>query len=198
MSEVSTGAGLLPDELPALRSALKDLLDACLHADACEDLPECIDGSLLDAASNALDLQYPVIWTAEQVEMLKARQADTTMHPYTCGGDRSDRAHRFHAEESCEEAGSLYPTMRGWICPACDYRQFWSHETGGPDALRTPAAAPDLVADVARLREALTLFQSFGCPACGGDCGSANPPVTSCPMGIAHQALAAIKDSPDV
>lgn len=44
-------------------------------------------------------------------------------------------------------------------------------------------------AEVARLKDELTkahrvieLFESFGCPVCGGDCASANPPVMSCPM----------------
>lgn len=40
------------------------------------------------------------------------------------------------------------------------------------------------------LREALELFQSFGCPLCNGDCGSANPPVAVCPMQVAAKALA--------
>lgn len=117
-------------ETIALRSALRALLDACLHADNRENLSEEIDGSLLDAASEALELQYPVIWTEHQVAMLRGRQADGSMHPYTCGGDRADAAHLFCAEEEGEEAGLLYPTVRGWKCPACDYRQFWSHETG--------------------------------------------------------------------
>ena len=117
-------------EVEALRLALKNLLDACYQADGLEELPECIDGSLLDDAAAALELQFPVIWTVEQVAMLEARQNDASKHPYTCGGDRSDRAHTFHAEEAGEDAGQLYPTVRGWRCPACDYRQFWSHETG--------------------------------------------------------------------
>lgn len=117
-------------EVVALRQSLKNLLDACYQADGLEELPECIDGELLDEAAAALELQYPVIWTEEQVEMLQARQDDCSKHPYTCGGDRSDRAHTFHAEEAGEEAGLLYPTARGWKCPACEYRQFWSRETG--------------------------------------------------------------------
>lgn len=122
-------------ELVALRQALKNLLDACYQADGMEELPCCIDGSLLDEADAALELQHPVIWTDEQVAALVARQEDGTLHPYTCGGERSDYAHTFHAGESGEEAGQLYPTTRGWRCPACDYRQFWSHETGGPTAV---------------------------------------------------------------
>lgn len=133
----------LREEVIALRKSLRALLDACYQADGAEELPEQIDGTLLDAASEALELQYPVIWTEQQVAMLRGRQADGTMHPYTCGGDRADPAHLFHAEEAGDEAGLLYPTVRGWRCPACDYRQFWSHETGGPAALATPARTDD-------------------------------------------------------
>lgn len=129
-------------EVIALRKSLRDLLDACYQADGAEELPDQIDGSLLDAASDALELQYPIIWTDEQVAMLEGRQADASLHPYTCGGDRTDRAHVWHADEACEEAGLLFPTVRGWKCPACDYRQFWSHETGGP-SLATPARTDD-------------------------------------------------------
>jgi hypothetical protein len=39
-------------------------------------------------------------------------------------------------------------------------------------------------------RAALRLFYGYGCPACGGDCGSANPPVNLCPVQAAHRALA--------
>lgn len=128
---------IMPDreELPALRNALRQLLEACQLADAKEDLSLDIDGTLLDAASEALELQFPIIWTAEQVAMLEERQSDPMAHPYTCGNDRADPAHVAVAEEACEEPGLLFPTRRGWRCPACDYRQFWSHETGGPAAL---------------------------------------------------------------
>ena len=40
-----------------------------------------------------------------------------------------------------------------------------------------------------QLQEAVKLFQAFGCPACQGDCGNANPPVSSCPMQIAEAAI---------
>lgn len=46
-------------------------------------------------------------------------------------------------------------------------------------------AAPDLF-------EALRTLRDFGCPVCSGDCGSANPPVASCPMQIASAALAKV------
>lgn len=44
-------------------------------------------------------------------------------------------------------------------------------------------------ADKARLSEALRTFESYGCPVCGGDCASANPPVMFCPMQAARVAL---------
>lgn len=135
-------------EVGALRKALKTLLDACYRASGREELPWCIDGSMLDDAADALELQYPVIWTDEQVEALRQRQADASKHPYTCGNDRSDAAHTSLAEQECEEAGLLYPTPRGWRCPACDYRQFWSHETGEAAAIAaTPSPANDVASD---------------------------------------------------
>lgn len=44
------------------------------------------------------------------------------------------------------------------------------------------AAAPELLAALITLRD-------FGCPVCSGDCGSANPPVASCPMQVAGAAI---------
>jgi len=40
-----------------------------------------------------------------------------------------------------------------------------------------------------RLVEALKVMRSYGCPVCNGDCGSANPPVMSCPMLMIDAAL---------
>lgn len=50
---------------------------------------------------------------------------------------------------------------------------------------------PALTAEVDRLREALKRWQYSGCPDCGGDCGSANPPVMCCIMEETRAALAA-------
>lgn len=41
---------------------------------------------------------------------------------------------------------------------------------------------------------ALKYWQSQGCPNCSGDCASANPPVTSCPLRETADALAALKE----
>ena len=46
-----------------------------------------------------------------------------------------------------------------------------------------------LKGDVERLRRVLARWQYSGCPNCSGDCGSANPPVTSCIMDETRAAL---------
>jgi hypothetical protein len=46
-----------------------------------------------------------------------------------------------------------------------------------------------LQAENVRLRAALLAFRGYGCPACGGDCASANPPVSLCIMKEADAAL---------
>lgn len=45
-----------------------------------------------------------------------------------------------------------------------------------------PAQAYSVTGDVERLRAILRRWQAYGCPDCGGDCGSANPPVICCIM----------------
>lgn len=139
---------IMPDreELPALRRALADLLHACRVADAKEDLSPDVDGELMDAAEDALELQYPIIWTADQVELLKRRQDEPMSHPYTCGNRSNDERSRLQheaqaAEDGDHEPGLLIPTRRGWICPACDYRQFWAHEV--PRAFPAHVSPPD-------------------------------------------------------
>lgn len=52
-------------------------------------------------------------WTAEQVNNLRKRQLEPSLHPYTC-----------------EKCGSvLYPKASGWKCSknGCDYIQDWAH-----------------------------------------------------------------------
>lgn len=70
-------------------------------------------------------------WTPEQVAKLWRRQFGPwesvfdRVHPYTCG-NRSDGKHI----EFGGDLGMLVPTINGWVCPCCDYKQDWSHETG--------------------------------------------------------------------
>lgn len=42
---------------------------------------------------------------------------------------------------------------------------------------------------VERLIEAVRNYMSFGCPVCSGDCFSANPPVSGCPVREAQEAI---------
>jgi hypothetical protein len=58
----------------------------------------------------------------------------------------------------------------------------------GEDFVMAAAAGPALL-------EALISLRDFGCPVCSGDCGSANPPVSCCPMTQASTAIAKAKGS---
>ena len=58
-------------------------------------------------------------FTREQVRRLNTIQARTDLHPFTCGDDDCRR-------ESNGEP--LIATVRGWICPYCDYTQNWAHD----------------------------------------------------------------------
>lgn len=48
-------------------------------------------------------------------------------------------------------------------------------------------------ARIAELEEALRQIQCYSCPACSGDCGSANPPVIMCPMREIDAALSSAR-----
>ena len=113
----------LVERVKVLEEAGRALLEACYLADANEDLPEQVDGSLLDAMRDAL---WPVIWTQKQVDALNAFQACDHAHPFTC----PNRDTREHLE--WEEGGGVHPprleaTPQGWVCNSCNYRQFWAH-----------------------------------------------------------------------
>lgn len=58
-------------------------------------------------------------WSAEQVAALNRRQNNPELHPYTCGGNRTDADH-------LDGEGRLVATPEGWKCPFCDYRQDWA------------------------------------------------------------------------
>lgn len=70
-------------------------------------------------------------WTEEQVKLLEEHQtgqvklSDGTVlyiHPYTCA-NRSD-----HEElPGDRDRGTLTPTVDGWVCRQCDYKQDWAY-----------------------------------------------------------------------
>lgn len=62
-------------------------------------------------------------FTPQQVEVLNEGQYIGFSHPYTCGNEDSN----------CPEHPDkiLVATIRGWICPYCDYTQNWAHWDSG-------------------------------------------------------------------
>ena len=71
------------------------------------------------------------LWTDEQIEHLRRRQADRTLHPYTCGGlGPDDVCHRARGVDD----GVLIPTREGFVCPCGEYRQEWVHDADNVDA----------------------------------------------------------------
>jgi hypothetical protein len=61
-------------------------------------------------------------FTPDQVVALEAFQRSGRFHPFTCP-NRGDDEHR----DTGVDLGALVPTVRGWICPYCDYTQDWAH-----------------------------------------------------------------------
>lgn len=67
-------------------------------------------------------------FTPEQVEALNRSQREGEFHPFTCGGDRGDAAHRKYAKENGDrDWGLLVATEKGWVCPVCGYTQDSAH-----------------------------------------------------------------------
>lgn len=51
-------------------------------------------------------------WTEDQVKLLERWQNVGFVHEYSC-------------IKNTKRCGKLIPTVSGWICPYCDYRQNW-------------------------------------------------------------------------
>lgn len=83
-------------------------------------------------------------------------------------------------------------------------RAIYARREDGPDVLIAHvglpgyANVPSVHEDVANAQlmcaskdmlNALKVIQSYGCPVCSGDCGSANPPVMNCPMKTVNTAI---------
>ena len=73
--------------------------------------------------------QVATPFSVEQVTNLNKHQTDGRFHPFTCGGSACPVTH-----------STLVATVRGWICPYCDYTQGWAH---GFMATPKPLPAPD-------------------------------------------------------
>lgn len=62
------------------------------------------------------------IFTPDEVVDLNDYQVRGHMHPFTCP-NRGDGGHR----EFNGDLGALVATVRGWVCPFCEYTQDWAH-----------------------------------------------------------------------
>lgn len=67
-------------------------------------------------------------WTPETVDALNRWQTNGPFHPFTCGGDRRDDAHRAYQAQHGGDFGQLVAEPDGWRCPVCGYRQNWAHK----------------------------------------------------------------------
>lgn len=67
-------------------------------------------------------------WSPDQVDALNRYQRQGNFHPFTCGGNRADKAHRDWAMKNGDRyQGLLVATAKGWVCPVCGYTQDWAH-----------------------------------------------------------------------
>lgn len=68
-------------------------------------------------------------FTQEQCDRLNEFQNSHPFHPFTCGGNRMDDAHKAYQAEHGGDFGQLVATTDGWVCPVpgCGYRQGWAH-----------------------------------------------------------------------
>lgn len=62
------------------------------------------------------------VFGPDDVVALAKHQTERRFHPFTCA-NRGDGHHR----DIFGDLGALVPTVRGWICPFCDYTQSWAH-----------------------------------------------------------------------
>lgn len=58
------------------------------------------------------------VFSPDEIVQLAALQTAGHLHPYTCP-NRGDGKHR----DVYGDLGALVPTIRGWVCPFCDYIQ---------------------------------------------------------------------------
>lgn len=96
-----------------LQAALKGAEIALARDDDVSGAMKCIQGAR-DKIIN--------VFTPDEVVALERYQRTGEMHPFTCS-NRGDGNHR----DTGVDLGALVPTVRGWICPYCDYTQSWAH-----------------------------------------------------------------------
>ena len=57
------------------------------------------------------------------VEARQALQDSGRVHPYTCGYNRTDDAHRAYQKIHGGDLGQMRATEDGWECPVCKKQQ---------------------------------------------------------------------------
>lgn len=94
------------------------------------------------------------------VVALNRYQRDGRFHPFTCGNDRGNAAHREYQRQHGGDFGQLVATTEGWVCPVCDYTQDWAHASVAPEAVPTPSTpSTALIADAPEKTEAMFVQQ---------------------------------------
>ncbi len=74
------------------------------------------------AALARLTADAKPVFTPNEVAYLWEFQKSGAMHPFTCP-HRGEN----HIENGID-LGGLIPTVHGWICQCCDYKQDWAHD----------------------------------------------------------------------
>jgi hypothetical protein len=62
-----------------------------------------------------------MVFTDDEVAALNEYQHSGLMHPFTCGNRKNIQ------ETHADGEGILVATNEGWICPFCNYKQYWAH-----------------------------------------------------------------------
>lgn len=79
----------------------------------------------LKTSSSGTQVLVDAPFLPDQVASMNAYQMSGQGHPFTCGNDRKDEAHRAYQGLHGGDFGQLLATETGWICPVCGYQQSW-------------------------------------------------------------------------
>ncbi len=89
---------------------------------ASADVPKIVDHAFKRSMQTIFD-PIPSWMFGKSVEARNALQNCGRVHPYTCGNDRTDEAHKAYQAKHGGDWGQLVAVEGGWLCPVCGYRQ---------------------------------------------------------------------------
>lgn len=170
----------MTDEDRALCERVRASLDMALDAETLRSQGSLNTAELIECVPTLLDRIEAL---SAEVERLQ-NEWGIRMHEHTHAIVRAA-----HAEEEAERLDKIASDLQA-LCDkqALDGIHTCSDTCQRPMCvMRRELSAAE--ARNAKLVEALTTMRDYGCPVCGGDCASANPPVTFCPMQIVSAAL---------